>query len=43
MNVLYGLYHADEGEILVDGEPLEFESPATPSPPASGWSTSTSC
>ncbi|MFT3853190.1 MAG: ABC transporter ATP-binding protein [Ilumatobacteraceae bacterium] len=27
MNVLYGLYHADEGEILVDGEPRQFGSP----------------
>jgi general nucleoside transport system ATP-binding protein len=28
MNVLYGLYTADEGEILVDGEPLHLDSPA---------------
>jgi ABC-type uncharacterized transport system ATPase subunit len=27
MNVLYGLYHADEGEILVDGQPVRFASP----------------
>jgi simple sugar transport system ATP-binding protein len=27
MNVLYGLYHADEGEILIDGSPVRFESP----------------
>jgi simple sugar transport system ATP-binding protein len=27
MNILYGLYHADEGEILVDGRPVRFESP----------------
>jgi len=27
MNILYGLYHADEGEILVDGKPVRFESP----------------
>src|SRR6476620_1771653 len=27
MNVLYGLYHADEGEILVDGEAKQFTSP----------------
>jgi len=27
MNILYGLYHADEGEILVDGRPVEFASP----------------
>jgi general nucleoside transport system ATP-binding protein len=28
MNVLYGLYHADEGEILVDDQPVRFHSPA---------------
>jgi ABC-type uncharacterized transport system ATPase subunit len=28
MNVLYGLYHADEGEILIDGQPVRFASPA---------------
>jgi general nucleoside transport system ATP-binding protein len=28
MNVLYGLYTADEGEIRVDGQPLEMNSPA---------------
>jgi simple sugar transport system ATP-binding protein len=27
MNVLYGLYHADEGEILIDGRPVRFASP----------------
>jgi ABC-type uncharacterized transport system ATPase subunit len=27
MNVLYGLYHADEGEIRIDGEPLTLGSP----------------
>jgi simple sugar transport system ATP-binding protein len=27
MNILYGLYHADEGEILIDGAPVRFESP----------------
>ena len=27
MNVLYGLYHPDEGQILVDGEPVSFEGP----------------
>src|SRR3954466_14596738 len=27
MNVLYGLYHPDEGEILVDGEPVRFSGP----------------
>ena len=27
MNVLYGLYHPDEGEILVNGEPVRIDSP----------------
>jgi simple sugar transport system ATP-binding protein len=27
MNVLYGLYDADEGQILVDGEPVTFAGP----------------
>jgi general nucleoside transport system ATP-binding protein len=27
MNVLYGLYHPDEGQILVDGEPVTFQGP----------------
>jgi simple sugar transport system ATP-binding protein len=27
MNVLYGLYQPDEGEILVDGEPVRFSGP----------------
>jgi ABC-type uncharacterized transport system ATPase subunit len=27
MNILYGLYTADEGEILLDGEPIELTGP----------------
>src|ERR671933_2016770 len=27
MNVLYGLYHPDEGEILVRGKPIRLSSP----------------
>ncbi len=27
MNILYGLYSADEGEILIDGEPQHFTGP----------------
>jgi simple sugar transport system ATP-binding protein len=27
MNILYGLYHADEGEILIDGNSVRFGSP----------------
>src|ERR671918_1043865 len=28
MNGLFGLYHADEGDILIDGKPVSFNSPA---------------
>ena len=28
MNVLYGLYHAEEGDIVIDGEVRKFASPA---------------
>jgi ABC-type uncharacterized transport system ATPase subunit len=27
MSILYGLYHPDEGEILIDGEPVRMHSP----------------
>lgn len=27
MNILYGLYDADAGEVLIDGEPVSFEGP----------------
>jgi general nucleoside transport system ATP-binding protein len=27
MNILYGLYHPDEGEILMDGRPIRMSSP----------------
>jgi ABC-type uncharacterized transport system ATPase subunit len=27
MSILYGLYRADEGEILIDGSPVHFDSP----------------
>jgi simple sugar transport system ATP-binding protein len=27
MNVLYGLYHPDEGEIVIDGAPVNFKGP----------------
>ncbi|MGD8605362.1 MAG: ATP-binding cassette domain-containing protein, partial [Anaerolineales bacterium] len=28
MNILYGLYTPDEGEVLVNGQPLQLSSPA---------------
>jgi ABC-type uncharacterized transport system ATPase subunit len=28
MSILYGLYHPDEGEIRIDGEPVKVDSPA---------------
>src|SRR5918912_3289267 len=28
MNILYGLYHQDSGEILVEGEPVRIKSPS---------------
>src|SRR6187455_2246040 len=27
MNILYGLYHPDEGQILMDGKPIRMSSP----------------
>lgn len=27
MNIVYGLYHADEGEVRIDGEPVHLASP----------------
>jgi general nucleoside transport system ATP-binding protein len=29
MSILYGLYHPDEGEMEVEGEPIEIDSPST--------------
>ncbi len=43
MNILYGLYRADEGEILVRGEKVDLGSPLERSTTASAWCTSTSC
>ena len=30
MNVLYGLYQPDAGQVLIDDEPVTFSGPATP-------------
>ena len=43
MNVLYGLYQADEGEILLDDTPCTSPARAMRWPRASAWCTSTSC
>ena len=44
MNILYGLYQPDEGEILLDGEPVHDRlAAATRSSAGSAWCTSTSC
>ena len=44
MNVLYGLHQPDEGEILLDGEPVDDRLAARGDrTSASAWSTSTSC
>ena len=43
MNILYGLYHADEGEIRIKGKPVKIGSPSEAIEPGSGWCTSTSC
>ena len=44
MNILYGLYHPDEGEIVIGGQAGAARlAEALRSTPASGWCTSTSC
>ena len=44
MNILYGLHQPDEGEILLDGEPVHDRLAARGDRPAgSAWCTSTSC
>ena len=44
MNILYGLYHPDEGEILINGEPVKIlAARRRRSSTGSAWCTSTSC
>ena len=44
MNILYGLYHPDEGEIRLRGEPDPHRLADGPrSTSGSAWCTSTSC
>ena len=43
MNILYGLYKPDSGEILLHGKPVRSTRRRTRSAPGSGWCTSTSC
>ena len=44
MNVLYGLYRPDEGEILINGKPVRARlAEGVRSSTASAWCTSTSC
>ena len=43
MNILYGLYKPDEGEIRLQGSPVTSARRRTRSERASGWCTSTSC
>ena len=42
MNVLYGLYQADEGEIYINGKKVNIKNP-TAAITASVWYISTSC
>jgi simple sugar transport system ATP-binding protein len=43
MSILYGLYTADSGEILMNGKPCRSRRRSTRSSSGSGWCTSTSC
>ena len=40
MNVVYGLYHPDEGEVYVRGEAIQLIAPETLSMLALAWCTS---
>jgi ABC-type uncharacterized transport system ATPase subunit len=43
MNVLYGLYKPDAGEIELDGQDIEIHSPRAAIGRGLAWFTSTSC
>lgn len=43
MNILYGLYQPDKGEIRINGEPVTINRRPMPSRPVLAWFTSTSC
>ena len=44
MNILYGLYQPDSGQIEINaGPPSVSTIPLSPSPMALAWSTNTSC
>ena len=43
MNVLYGLYQADEGQICLNGEPVVINTPNDAIAHGIGMCTSTSC
>jgi simple sugar transport system ATP-binding protein len=43
MNLLFGLYAPDEGEILVNGAPVHFSGTRQAVEAVSAWSTSISC
>jgi len=43
MNILYGLYQPDEGEIIIKGQPVQIHSPSDAIQQAWAWCTSISC
>ena len=43
MSVLYGLYHPDEGEIIVRDKPVKITGPGDAIAKASVWCISTLC
>jgi ABC-type uncharacterized transport system ATPase subunit len=43
MSIIYGFYHADKGEMFIDGNPFNPMAHKMRLPQASAWCTSTSC